>query len=309
MESEASGTDTSNFLSLGDEYSNLKRAKIAILPVPYERTVTYKKGAAAGPRAIIDASIHLEKFDEQLNQETFKVGIHTMPELKVRDLEPEEMIKKVRDDIQELVKSNKFPVILGGEHSVSIGAVTALKESVPDLSVLYLDAHYDLRNEFNGSRFNHACVARRLAEMVPVVEVGVRSLSKEEKDFITAQAAAPRVTAFSVYDIIDDELWKDKASAMLSKNVYLSIDLDVFDPSLMPAVGTPEPGGIGWYELMDFLYSIIMEKNIVGLDVVELCPIKDQPASDFLAGKMLYRILGYLFSSKRIAQLEKGGKG
>ncbi|MCX5716319.1 MAG: agmatinase [Candidatus Omnitrophica bacterium] len=297
-----------NFAGLSDEYSGFRRAKVVVVPVPYEKTTTYKKGTVSGPAAIIDASAYMEKFDDELNQETFRIGINTTEQLKLDGLPPEEMVKKVKEAVSDVIKAGKFPVVLGGEHSVSIGPVAAFREIYPDLSVLYLDAHYDLRDELEGSRYNHGCVARRICETTPVVEVGVRSLSKEEKDFLNNIPSGSKVDIFSVYDILDDAMWKDKVAQLLSKNVYISIDLDVFDPALVPAVGTPEPGGIGWYELLEFLYSIIMEKNVVGMDVVELRPLADQPASDFLAAKLIYRLLGYLYSPKRLSQLKKEEK-
>jgi agmatinase len=297
-----------NFAGLSEEYANLKRAKVVVLPVPYESTTSYKKGTANGPRSIIDASTYMETFDDELNQETFRVGIHTMEEMKVDGLPPEEVNKKIGEAVKEIVKANKFPVILGGEHSISAGPVAALKELYEDLSVLYLDAHYDLRNEFDDTRFSHACAARRISEIAPLVEIGVRSMSKEEKDFLGDLPKETKVDVISVYDILDDAMWNDRANHLLSKNVYVSIDLDVFDPALMPAVGTPEPGGIGWYEFLELMRGVIMEKNIVGMDVVELCPIKDQPASDFFAAKMIYRLLGYMYSSKRLSQLKKEEK-
>ncbi|MBI4335872.1 MAG: agmatinase [Candidatus Omnitrophica bacterium] len=296
------------FGAISEEYTNLKRAKAVMLPVPYEKTTTYKKGAAGGPRAIIEASKYMETFDDELNQETYKIGIHTMDELAAGDISSEEMTGCLKNAVRDLIKAGKFPVVLGGEHSISVGPVAAFRESYEDLSVLYLDAHYDLRDEFNGSRFNHACAARRISELAPVVEVGVRSLSREEKDFLSNMPPKTRVDVINVYDILNDALWNDKVGRLLSKNVYISIDLDVFDPAIMPAVGTPEPGGIGWYEFLELLYGVIMEKNIVGMDVVELCPIKDQPASDFFAAKLIYRLLGYIFSSKRLSQLKKEEK-
>lgn len=297
-----------NFGGLSEEYSNFKRAKVVILPVPYETTTSYKKGTAQGPRSIIDASTYMESFDDELNQETYKIGIHTMDELDVRNLPSAEMTKMLKEAVKDLIKAGKFPAILGGEHSISPAPAGVFKEVYEDLSVLYLDAHYDLRDEFGGSKFSHACAARRISEFAPVVEVGTRSLSREEKDFLNNLPEKTRVDVINVYDILDDALWKDKVGRLLSKNVYISIDLDVFDPSLMPAVGTPEPGGIGWYEFLELLYSVIMEKNIVGMDVVELCPIKDQPASDFFAAKLIYRLLGYIFSSKRLSLLKREEK-
>ena len=290
--------DIKNFLGMEEEYSSYKKSKAVILPIPYDKTTTYIKGTKSGPAAIIDASRYMERFDDELNQETFKIGIHTAESLDVDKLSSEEMVEKVYGSVSEFLKANKFPVSLGGEHSVSIGAARALKEVYPNLSVLQLDAHYDLRDEYFGSKLNHGCVARRLSEICPIVQVGTRSLSKEEKDFLSAQANG-KVKSISVYEILDSPRWKDTASNSLTENVYITIDLDVFDPSLMPAVGTPEPGGIGWYETLDLLKDIAKDKKVVGFDVVELCPIKDQIASDFLAAKLIYRLLGYIFYGKK----------
>ena len=287
-----------NFLGLEDEYSSLKKSKAVILSVPYDRTTTYIHGTKDGPAAIIDSSRYLERFDDELGQETFKIGIHTMEPLDAEKLEPEALLEKVRSSTIELIKSNKLPVILGGEHSVSIGAVKAVKDAYPNLSVLQLDAHYDMRDEYFGSKLNHGCVARRISEICPVVQVGMRSYSKEEKDFLASQTNG-RIRSINVYDILDMPMWKDIAVNALSENVYVTIDLDVFDPSLAPAVGTPEPGGIGWYEVLDFLKEVSKERKIVGFDIVELCPIKGQVATDFLAAKLLYRMLGYIFPNKR----------
>lgn len=287
-----------NFAKLEEEYSNFKKSKVVILQVPYEKTTTYLKGAKNGPSAIIDASRYMELYDDELNQETFKIGIHTMDALDLENMPSEAMIDKVYASTLELLKAGKFPVMLGGEHSVSIGTVKAFKEVYPNLSVLQLDAHYDLRNEFMGSRFNHGCTARRICEICPVVQVGTRSLSKEEKDFLATQANG-KVKTINVYDILDMPMWKNTVCNSLSEHVYITIDMDVFDPSLVPAVGTPEPGGIGWYETLDLLHDIIKDRKVVGFDVVELCPIKGQVASDFLAAKLIYRLLGYLFPNKK----------
>ncbi len=279
------------------ELMGFKKSKAVILKVPYERTTTYMQGTKNGPQAIINASKYMEVFDEELSQETYRIGIHVMDIPGVEELTSEAMVDKVYGSTAELLKAGKFPVVLGGEHSVSIGVVKAFKEVYPNLSVLHLDAHYDMRNEFKGSKLNHGCVARRISEICPIVQVGTRSLSKEEKDFLVTQPPE-KVKTINVYDILEMPLWKDTISNSLTENVYISIDLDVFDPSLVPAVGTPEPGGIGWYETLDLLKEISKDKKIVGFDVVELCPIKGQSASDFLAAKLIYRILGYIFSKK-----------
>ena len=288
-----------NFAGLNEEYANFKKAKVVILQVPYEKTTTYKKGTVSGPAAIIDASLKMELFDEELNQETYKIGVHTSDSLELGSAGPEEMVEKVRTSVLELLKAGKFPVILGGEHSIAPGAVKAAKETYPTLSVLHLDAHYDMRDEYMGSKHNHGCAARRMSEICPIVQVGLRSLSKEERDFLSSNANAAKIKSINVYDILDRPLWKDEVTKALSDNVYVSIDMDVFDPSLVPAVGTPEPGGIGWYEALELLHSVAKDKRIVGFDVVELCPIKDQPSSDFLAAKLVYRLLGYIFGNKK----------
>lgn len=287
-----------NFMALEEEYLTYKKAKIVILSAPYDKTTTYIHGTKNGPSAIIDASKYLELFDDELNQETFKVGIHTMPALEAEDLSSEEMVAKVREGFTDVTKAGKFPVLLGGEHSVSIGAVSALKDACPNLSVLQFDAHCDLRNEYFDSKLNHGCVGRRISEICPLVQVGTRSMSREEKDFLAGQANG-KVKNISVYDILERPMWKDEVVKYLSDNVYVTIDLDVFDPSVMPAVGTPEPGGIGWYETLDLLKDLSKEKKIVGFDVVELCPIPGQVASDFFAAKLIYKLLGYVFPIKK----------
>jgi len=286
------------FGGIEEEYSGFKKSKVVILQVPYENDVSYKKGTKSGPQALIDASGNMELYDDELNQETFKIGIHTQPPLDVEKLSPEAMVEKIYAVVGELVKAGKFPVMIGGDHAISTGAVKALKDAYQNLSVLHLDAHYDLRDEYGGTRYSHACSARRISEICPVVQVGQRSLSKEEKEYLATQANG-KIKTISVYDILEMPMWKDTVINNLLENVYISIDLDVFDPSLVPAVGTPEPGGIGWYETLDLLKEIAKDRKIIGFDVVELCPIKDMVASDFLAAKLVYRLLGYVFSGKK----------
>jgi len=287
-----------NFCGLEEEYAGFKRSKVAVIQVPYDKTTTYKHGTKAGPAAIVDASRYLELFDDELNQETYRIGMHTMSASDVETMEPEAMLERVYGVTHEILKAGKFPVILGGEHSITPGAVRAFKGVYPNISVLQLDAHYDLKDEYHGSKFNHGCAARRISDICPLVQVGMRSLAKEEKDFLASQANG-RVKSISVYDILDMPLWKDAISNALTENVYVTIDLDVFDPSVMPAVGTPEPGGIGWYETLGLLREVAKDKKIVGFDVVELCPISNEPASDFFAAKLVYRLLGYIFPVKK----------
>lgn len=287
-----------SFLALEDEYAGYKRSKVVMLKAPFEKTTTYIHGTKFGPDAIIEASRYLERFDEELNQETYRMGIYTAGISGMDEISSEAMVEKITSSIAELLKAGKFPILLGGEHSVTVGAVKAFRDVFPNISVLHLDAHYDMRDELNGSKLNHGCVARRISEICPIVQIGQRSLSKEEKDFLSS-VPSEKIKTINVYDILEMPLWKDTVSNSLSENVYVTIDMDVFDPSIVPALGTPEPGGIGWYETLDLLKEIAKDKKIVGFDVVELCPIKGQTSSDFLAAKLIYRLLGYIFSTKK----------
>lgn len=285
------------FGDISEDMAGLKKSRAVIIPAPFEGTLTYVKGASRGPQAIIEASTNMELFDDELQVDTCKIGIYTSPPLEFGpDTTPEKAIDKVKNAARDTLRMSKFPVILGGEHSIAIGAVKAAKEVFSDLSVLHLDAHYDLRDEYKGSKNNHACVARRIQEMCPVVEVGVRGMSREERDFLNTSS---NVNIMSAYDILETADWKRKAARMLSDNVYITIDLDVLDPSLMPSVGTPEPGGLGWYEFLDFLKVITKDKRIAGFDVVELSPKPGFVAPDFLAAKIIYRLLGYVFYNKK----------
>jgi len=284
------------FAAIDEErYSSLKNAKVVIVQVPYDATVTYGKGAKFGPEAIIKASNYMEQFDDELNKQTYKIGIHTKRPLRVQRLSAKKMTKHVQKVVEGIVGEEKFPVILGGEHSVSIGSIRAIAKNVKHLSILQLDAHCDLRNEYKGSRYNHACFGRRVLELAPIVQVGVRSLSEEENAFLPH----PKVRIINAYDIQKDKDWMRKACEALSENVYVTIDLDVFDPSIVSSTGTPEPGGIGWYDMIGLLNMLTKKRRVVGFDVVELCPTKGQQAPDFLAAKLVYKFLGYIFNKKK----------
>jgi agmatinase len=280
-----------NFYDLEPEYSSWDSSKAVILSAPYEATVTYRSGAAKGPEAIIRASGQVELYDEELKKETYKIGINTLDELELADLCPEEMIEVIYRAGARVIKAEKFPVLLGGEHTVSIGMVRALKERYPDLTVIQFDAHADLRDKYEGSSFNHACTGRRLRELAPVIPMGVRNLSKEGAEFIDKSGIK---IIFARQLIEQPQTAKDVISS-LGKNIYITLDLDVLDPSVMPAVGTPEPGGLSWYGMLQLFSLIASTKQVVGFDVVELAPIPDEIYSDFLAAKLVYRLLGYIF--------------
>src|SRR3989338_1036891 len=282
-------------LSFGGTDNNLasfENAKVVVLPVQYGKTVSYRKGTEKGPAAILEASDKMELFDEELDREPYRVGINTADLLGVEDLEPGDMINTVEKKVSDIFKHNKMPVILGGEHSVTIGAAAASKKRYKDLSILYFDAHCDIRDAFEGFRYSHACVARRLLEIAPVVEAGVRSLSREEKDFLSSK----NIRVLTMSDIAGSPNWYHGVKDELTKDVYISIDLDVFDTSIMPSVGTPEPGGMGWYEFLKALRCIISGKNIAGFDVVELCPIEDIIGPDYMAARLIYKLIGYIFT-------------
>jgi agmatinase len=278
-----------NFGDLWGEYSNIRDARIVIIPVPYDRTSTWIKGADKGPTAIIEASANMELYDIETGSEVYRKGIFTADALKVEDLLPEDMIEMVSEEVRHYIEKEKFTVVVGGEHSVSIGSIKAHVKSSADVTVLQLDAHTDLRDEYNGSKYNHACVMARAREACPIVQVGVRSMDSSEKEFID------RGRVFFAEDIYSRTGWIDEAVGKLSGKVYVTIDLDVFDPSIMPSTGTPEPGGLLWYEVLRLLKAVSDKKNIVGFDVVELCPNERNKAPDFLAAKLIYKMLSYKF--------------
>jgi agmatinase len=288
-------TGVLNFGGLeGEEYAT-EEVRFSILPVPYDLTSSYVSGARNGPVAIIEASTHMETYDEELCLEPWKAGIETLPMLEATTLGPGEMVKKVRFEVAGILERGKIPVILGGEHSVTIGLVMALTEIYPDLSVLQLDAHADLRESYQDSPFNHACVARRISELCPIVQVGTRSLSSGEAEFLKSmnRKDKPAIKAHYATEIIKGVSWGEVVED-LTDDVFITIDLDVFDPSIMPATGTPEPGGLGWYDVLGLLRTVAAKKRVVGFDVVELCPIPGNVAPDFLAAKLAYKVMGYI---------------
>lgn len=274
-----------------NRFNSLEKAKAVVLPVPYGNTVTYKKGTERGPAAILQASDNMELFDEELQTEIHTIGINTADPLEVGGVKPEEAVNAVERKVAGIYRQKKFPVILGGEHSITVGAAKAAKKEHADLSVLYFDAHYDLRDSYKGSKHSHASVARRLKDITGIVEVGVRSLSSEEKDFLPCE----NIKIVSMQDVLDSPDWYNDVKDVLSDNVYISVDLDVFDPSIMPSVGNPEPGGMGWYQFLRAVRTIVSCKKVAGFDVVELCPIKDMPAPDFTAARLVYKMIGYIF--------------
>jgi len=275
-----------NFGQLPGKYSNLETARIVILPVAYDGTSTWRKGADKGPEAIIEASANMELYDIEIDSEVYKNGIFTDSIVEV-DVPVDKMVEAINGEVQNYIEKGKFVVVIGGEHSISIGAVKAHSHAYQGLTVLQLDAHTDLRQQYNGSKYNHACVMARVREMCPIVQVGIRSMDSTEKPFVN------RENIFFAKDIYNNKDWYAKAVSKLSDKVYVTIDVDVFDPSIMPSTGTPEPGGLLWYEVLEFLKLVCEQRDVVGFDVVELCPDEENKAPDFMAAKLIYKLLSY----------------
>lgn len=277
------------FGGLVPPYSELGNAKVVILPVPYDGTTEWQTGTRRGPQAIIDASQYLELYDLELDREIHEVGIHTLPEIEPVLSSPEDMIARVYQVTKGLIREGKFVIMLGGEHSLSLGTVRAFREAFPDLSVLQLDAHADLREEYLGSKYGQACVMRRIFELCPIVQVGMRSLSLEEKQFLTQN----KLTPFYMPHLKLNGASATQIVSSLSENVYVTIDVDVLDPSIMPAVGTPEPGGMQWLEVLSIMRAVACHRHVVGFDLMEFCPQEGPASCAFLLAKLAYKLIGY----------------
>ncbi|MFH1370444.1 MAG: agmatinase [Planctomycetota bacterium] len=278
------------FLSdVPEKYRDPAKAGVVIIPVPYDGTSTWVKGANKGPSAIIEASATVENYDIESDSEPFKVGIFTDKPVKEKT-SPEKMVQAVHKRVADHLAKGKFPIVIGGEHSVSIGVIKAVAKKYENLTVLQLDAHADLRDQYHGSKFNHACVMAHAKELCPIVQVGIRSMDTSEKRFLD------KTRTFFAENIFGKTDWIDSAVSLLTNDVYITIDLDVFDPSIMPSTGTPEPGGLGWYEVLELLKRVFHNNNVVGFDVVELCPNKNNKAPNFLAAKLIYKLISYKFA-------------
>jgi agmatinase len=284
-----------NFGGIDPEYATLETAAFVVVPVPYDLTTTYQGGARKGPAAIIEASCNMELYDEELDREIFKSGIHTLPPLEAVAAGPEGMLERVEKAVSGILELGKVPVMLGGEHSITLGAVRAARKRCPKLSVLHLDAHADMRESYQGTPFSHACIGRRMRELCPVVQAGIRSMSVEEAAFIRKK----NVPVFSAATIRKDRNWVSKILRHLSRDVFISVDLDALDPSVMPATGTPEPGGLTWHDVLDVIREVCSKRRVVGFDIVELAPIPGMVAPDFLAARLAYRMMGYVSKKSR----------
>ncbi|MEW6142368.1 MAG: agmatinase [Chloroflexota bacterium] len=278
-----------DFLGLEPPLSDFEAARAVVIPVPYEGTMGWHSGARDAPRAIIEASDYLEFYDLELKTEIHRFGIHTMREISVVTAGPRAMAGHVYRMVRTVAAKGKLPVVLGGEHSITYGAVRAVLEKYPGLSVLQLDAHTDLRDEYMGSRYGDACVMRRVSELCPVAQVGIRSSSLEEQEYLAGRKRQP----VYAWEFDSDGKYTGRVLKMLTGDVYVTIDLDVFDLSVMPAVGTPEPGGLNWQVVLDLLRRVGRAKRIVGFDVVELCPDEGPASCAYLTASLVYKMIGY----------------
>lgn len=282
-----------SFADIPDEYTVYDTSDIVILPVPYEKTATWIKGTEKGPEAIIESSVNLEWYDMETGTEVYRKGIY-MDMSIATNLSPQAMLNAVEQKAKKHLDKGKFVVLLGGEHTVSIGAIKACLHKYSNVTIIQFDAHADLRDEYLGSRYNHACVMARVMECTSgIVQIGIRSMDIEE----VGKVIPGRV--FYADRIAGNRLWHDDVVKLLTENVYITFDLDVFDPSVMPSVGTPEPGGLLWYETLEIVKKIIQHSNLIGFDMVELCPSEGNKMPDYLAAKLLYKMLSYKYAGDR----------
>jgi agmatinase len=282
------------FGGISGKYSSWKEATFAVIPFPVDMTTTYMAGTRNGPRAILDASSHMELFDEENKIEPYRSGIFVSAEIPATTAGPVAALKEVERRVTAISKAGKVPILLGGEHSGTAAAVAALRKKHGELTVLQFDAHADLRDEYLGTPHNHACVGRRIVDTgAKLVQVGIRSMSEEEDRYLKKAEEVKTFYASEVRDNVAD-VTKGIVSS-LEGNVYITIDLDVFDPGIMPAVVTPEPGGLTWFEVIDILRDVMRaDCNVVGFDVMELAPIAGMGAPDYMAARLCYRLMGWL---------------
>ena len=277
--------------------ASYEASRVVILPIPYEATTTYRKGCENGPDALLEASVQLEYYDDELERETcWDAQIYTHPYIadtrQDRALSSDKMLSITRETVSKLIQDGKFAIALGGEHSITTGIVDAYREALSEpFTVIQIDAHGDMRHEYEGSIYNHACVMRRIVDMgLPTLPIGIRSLCKEEADLIKEKS----IPVMWAREIARDPNWIERAIASIStKKVFITIDVDGIDPSLIPGVGTPEPGGLNWYALMTFLRRVFETHQVIGCDVMELAPIVDSVVSQFTAAKLVYKLIGY----------------
>jgi agmatinase len=292
------------FLGIEKKYSNFANSKFVVLLIPYEKTTSFQKGTKKGPEKFLEASYQVELFDEELLFEPYKVGITTLTfPFPNKNISPQKYLNTLSKYTQErILNNNKIPFGIGGEHTVSIGLIKALKTKYNDFSVFHIDAHADLRDEYEDSPYNHACAARRWTELgVNTVQCGIRNISKSEYEFYKNNPQ--KIKIIFANEIVND-IDPDKILPYLKENVYITIDLDGLDISIMRGTGTPEPGGLQWYPTLKILKEIIKTKNVIGFDIVELMPLKEEKSSEFVAAKLCYKLISYYTYFKKLPLLD-----
>lgn len=280
------------YAGIPEEFSKIETSKVVLIPVPYDGTSTWQKGSDKGPEAFLQASENMELYDIETNSEVYKNGVY-LANAVTENSSPEAMVEAVHDIAKSYIRKNKFVTLFGGEHSISIGSIRAFNECFNDLTVVQIDAHADLRKEYEGSTCNHACAVYEASQTTNLIQVGIRSMDVIETTIMDKEKV------FFAHEMVTDDYWAENAIDLMTNNVFITIDLDAFDPSIMPSTGTPEPGGLLWYETLDFLQKIFKEKNVVGFDIVELCPNEKEKSSDFLAAKLYYKMLSYKFENSK----------
>ena len=278
------------YAGIGEEFSKLATSKIVLIPVSYDGTSTWQKGADKGPKAFLEASENMELYDIETDSEVYKQGVFLADEITAKD-SPEAVVDEVHETTKKYINRNKFVTIFGGEHSISIGTIRAFNECFSNLTVLHIDAHADLRASYEGTKYNHACAVYEANSTTNLVQVGIRSMDISEKREMNLDKV------FFAHDMAVNEDWMDDVIDQLTSNVFITFDFDALDPSIFPSTGTPEPGGLFYYETLEFLKRVFDEKNVVGFDMVELCPNEVDKSSDFLAAKLYYKMLSYKFAS------------
>lgn len=284
---------TKTYAGIPEKFARYDSAAVLLTSLPFDGTSTWGKGADRGFEAFLDASANMELYDIETNSEPYRNGIYLEKPLKLKDCTPEEMVSKVYKKALAQLESGKLPTYFGGEHSVSIGVLRAFAERYKKLTVLQLDAHADLRPVYGGTPFNHACAVHEAQKLANLLQIGIRSMDVEEKKYMR------RENVYFAHQLMDNDFWMEEAIGKMTSDVYITLDLDVFDPSIMPSTGTPEPGGLLWYQMMQFLRMVFLRKNVVGFDLVELAPNKNNRAPDFLVAKLYYKMLAYHFERSR----------
>ncbi|MGB5667153.1 MAG: agmatinase [Maribacter sp.] len=284
---------TKNYAGIPDEFAQLETAKVVLIPVPYDGTSTWGKGSDKGPDAFLNASENMELYDIETETEVYEQGIYLAKAVS-ENKSAEAMVNAVHTITKEYIKRNKFVTLFGGEHSISIGSIRAFNECFDNLTVLHIDAHADLRESYDGTKYNHACAVHEANQTTNLIQVGIRSMDTIEKTVMDEEKT------FFAHEMANDEYWVDKVIELMTDNVFITFDLDALDPSIMPSTGTPEPGGLFWYETLEFLKQVFQDKNVVGFDIVELCPNPSDKSSDFLAAKLYYKMLSYKFKGEAV---------